>query len=253
MAEDMTGDVRSAGGGQPDPSGILERLSIRGPVVGLYDAPDAAPFAPLTLPGSRACVFASLREWQRGETLHLTKDRHGCGAMHLLGVETRPREDLLRFLYEEEGLRADAELMKAWLDQAPHYVPRHENLLIGPLRPAQYEYLRSVTFYVNADQLAVLTAGAGYYSRPGDLPPVIAPFGSGCMQLAALFDDLEQPQALIGGLDHAARKYMEPWMIAFTVTRPMFARLCAWADDAHSSLHTEFLNGLIRARKGSLG
>jgi hypothetical protein len=253
MTNDAPADGRDAGHLQPDPSSMLERLSIRGPVVGLYDAPDAAPFAPLTVPNPRACVFASMREWRQGVTLHLTRERHGCGAMHLLGVETRSREDLLRFLYEEEGLRADAGLMKDWLDHAPHYVPRHENLLIGPLRPGQYEYLRSVTFYVNADQLAVLAAGAGYYHRPGDISPVIAPFGSGCMQLAALFDDLEQPQALIGGLDHAARKYMEPWMIAFTVTRPMFACLCSWADDPHSSLHTEFLNGLIRARKGSLG
>jgi hypothetical protein len=73
------------------------------------------------------------------------------------------------------------------------------------------------------------------------------------MQLAALFDDPSKPQAIIGSTDHAARKYLEPWMLGFTVTRPMFERLCRWADDPHSSLHSGFLDGLIRARHGSLG
>ena len=47
---------------QPDPTTILETLSIREPLIGLYDAPDPAPFAPLVEPGApRACVFASFR------------------------------------------------------------------------------------------------------------------------------------------------------------------------------------------------
>ena len=106
---------------------------------------------------------------------------------------------------------------------------------------------------MNADQLAVLCVGATYYSRPDEIPPVLAPFGSGCMQLTTLFDNLEAPQALIGATDHALRKYLEPWMLAFTVTRPMFELLCRWAGDPKSSLHSGFLDGLIRARGGSLG
>jgi hypothetical protein len=238
---------------QPDPSIIIERLAIEGPVVGFYDAPDLAPFAPLVTPKPRQCAFASLRNWARGETLHLTRERHGCGSKYLVGVEMLPRDELVRFLCDEEGLRATHELMELWLDSAPSYQPAHDNVLLGPLRPDQYEYLRSVTFYVNADQLAVLTAGATYYSRPDDIAPVIAPFGSGCMQLAALFDDLDKPQAMIGSMDHACRNYLKPGMIAFAVTRPMFQRLCDWSEDGHSSLHKGFLDNLIRARGGSLG
>jgi Uncharacterised ArCR, COG2043 len=237
---------------QPDPSQILERLSISTPLIGLYDAPDPLPFEPLVVPKPRQCVFASFRAWNSGKTLHLTREKHGCGAPYLLGVDQRPRQDMVEFLCGEEGLRASHELMELWLDSAKHYEPLHDHVLIGPLRPDQYRYLRTVSFYVNPDQLSVLSVGATYYSRPDDLPPVLARFGSGCMQLVTLFDDIEAPQAVVGALDHAMRIYMRPWMLAFTVTRPMFELLCRWGEDPKSSLHAKFLDDLIRARGGSI-
>jgi len=237
---------------QPDPSRILERLSITYPLIGFYDAPDPAPFEPLVAPSGRQCVFASVKKWQQGKTLHLTRENPGCGGSHLFGVGGMPRERLVEFLCGEEGLRANHELMNLWLDSAENYSPTHDHLLVGPLRPDQYEYLRSVTFYVNADQLAVLCMGATYYSRPDDLEPVLSRFGSGCMQLITLFDGLDAPQAIIGSTDHSLRKFLEPWMLALSVTRPMFELLCRWADDPRSSLHSEFTNTLIKARGGSL-
>jgi len=109
-----------------------------------------------------------------------------------------------------------------------------------------------VTFYVNADQLAILATGATYYSRPDDVEPILSRFGSGCMQLATLFDDIESPQAIIGSTDQAMRQHLEPWMLAFTVTKPMFELLCRWGDDPGSSLHSGFTRHLIEARGGSL-
>jgi hypothetical protein len=238
---------------QPDVTPILQKLSIADPLIGLYDAPDAAPFEPLVVPRGRQCVFKSIPDWRAGKTLHLTKEKHGCGGMHLLGLEERSRQDLVEFLCDEEGLKASHELMNSWLDSAPRYIPRHQNVLIGPLKADQYRYLRSVTWYVNPDQLSVLTAGAVYYSHPNDLTPLIARFGSGCMQLAAVFDDLDAPQALIGSLDQAARADLDRCQLAFTVTKPMFELLAKWGSDPRSSLHNRFLGTLLRARGGSLG
>jgi len=68
--------------------------------------------------------------------------------------------------------------------------------------------------------------GAQYFSKPEDTDPVIAPFGSGCMELLPLFKDLNIPQALIGSTDIAMRKYLPPDLLAFTVTKPMFEKLC---------------------------
>ena len=36
-------------------------------------------------------------------------------------------------------------------DNAPDYRPAHGNILVGPLKPGLAEYLRSVTFWANAD------------------------------------------------------------------------------------------------------
>jgi len=236
---------------QPDPTTIVATLSIGEPLIGLYDAPDAAPFAPLVEPAeARECVFASYPRWRQGKTLHITEEKHGCGAPQLLGVQSRTREEMVRFLVDEEGLRASHELMELWLDAAPGYEPCHGHVLIGPLRADQYDYLRSVTFYVNADQLAVLVTGSSYYRRPDD-PPVLAPFSSGCGQLASVFSDLDAPQAVIGATDQAMRKHLEPGLLAFTVTKPMFELLCRWADDPASSLHNNFLKEVIAARGGS--
>ena len=236
---------------QPDPGAILQTLSIKEPVIGLYDAPDPAPYVPLAKPGKpRECVFASYEHWRRGETLHLTPEQHGCGAPHLLGLQTRSREAMVKFLVDEEGLRASHELMDQWLDSAPGYHPVHGHVLIGPLHPDQYDYLRSVTFYVNADQLGVLVTGASYYSRPADAP-VTAPFSSGCGQLASVFADLDAPQAVIGATDQAMRQHLAPGLLAFTVTKPMFELICRWADDPASSLHNRFLKRTLKARGGS--
>jgi hypothetical protein len=237
---------------QPDPASILEILSIDEPVVGIYDAPDPERFAPLVQPTKRDCVFASREQWRQGLTLHLTRERHGCGARQLLDVNERTQEQMVAFLCDQEGLKASHELMDRWLESTANYQPRHGHLLVGPLRPDEYQYLRAASFYVNPDQLAVLCAGAVYYHAVGETEPVIAPFGSGCMQILSLFGDLDAPQAIIGSLDQAMRKHLEPWMLTFTATKPMFERLCRWADDPRSSLHTGFLRDLLAARGGSL-
>jgi hypothetical protein len=236
---------------QPDPSTILTSLNIREPLIGLYDAPDPAPFAPLIEPADEEeCVFASFGAWREGRTLHISAQKHGCGAPHLLGLEDWSRAEAIEFLRGEEGLRASDELMGEWLDAAPGYKPHHEHVLIGPLRAGQYDYLRSATFYVNPDQLAVLVTGASYFSGPGD-PPVTAPFSSGCGQLAAAIGDLETPRAVIGATDQAMRQHLSADLLAFTATKPMFELLCRWAKDPRSSLHNNFLKRTLEARGGS--
>jgi hypothetical protein len=237
---------------QPDPASILRILSIKEPLIGVYDAPDPVPFAPLVQPAARECVFAARERWQQGQTLHMTRERHGCGSRQLLGADDRSREQMVAFLCDKEGLKADRELMNLWLAATHSYEPRYGHLLVGPLRPDQYDYLRAVSFYVNPDQLAVLCAGAIYYHRVGDIEPVIVPFGSGCMQILSLFKDLDAPQAIVGALDQAMRKHLKPWMLIFTATKLMFEQLCRWADDPRSSLHTGFLQDLLDARGGSL-
>jgi hypothetical protein len=234
----------------PDPTLLLQCLEITEPLIGVYDAPEAGPFAPLAEPGKgHRCVFAYVGAWRAGKTLRLTPEQFGCGGAGrwLCDVQTRPREDFLEFLAEEEGLKASRELMGRWVDAARPYHPAHGALYIGPLRADQYAFLKTVTFLVDPDQLSGLIIGANYHAAPEDAPPVIAPFGSGCMQLLTVFANLEVPQACIGATDLAMRQYLPPAMLALTVTRPMFERLCAL--DERSFLFRPFLERLRKARR----
>ena len=234
----------------PNPEHLISKIGILTPPIGFYDAPDAAPFAPLVEPGTgkHMCIFCFYDRWRDGVTLHITEENYGCGGAGnwLCGVSTRSRPDYLKFLVDGEGLKSSHELMNRWLDHQKPYRREHAGLLIGPLTPDQYRYLKSVTFFVNPDQLGALILGANYDSAPGDPPPVIAPFGAGCMAIAPLFDDFTVPQAIIGATDIAMRQYLPADILAFTVTVPMFERLCRL--DEKSFLYKPFWKRLREAR-----
>jgi hypothetical protein len=242
---------------QPDPSFLLEALDIALPPTGFYDAPDPAAFEPLVQPkqgeGRGPCVFAYFAQWQKGVTLHLPKDDFRCcggAARSLSRIETRGRDEFLHFLAIEEGLKESEELMGEWIDANPGYRQEHPHLFMGPLKPDSYACLKTVTFWVNADQMSALTLGAQYHARLGDPPPVVARFGAGCGQMVAVFDDLQASQAQIGATDIAMRDRLPAGLLAFTVTRPLFERLCAF--DETSYLSKPFLARLKKARGGSL-
>jgi hypothetical protein len=232
---------------QPNSIRLTEKLGLTIPLIGLYDAPDPAPFSPLDRPGPGECVFVFYRRWLEGRTLQLTEDRFGCGGCGrwMFDVMTRSRENFISFLVDGEGLKASRELMEDWIDASKPYRRTHPHILIGPLNESQWEYCRTVTFFVDADQLSALVYGTHYHAAPGDPPPLTAPFGSGCMELVP-FQDLSLPQASIGATDIAMRRHLPPEILAVTVTRPMFRRLCSL--DEHSFLFKPFLRDLKQAR-----
>ena len=235
---------------QPDPTNLIEKIDLTTPIVGFYDSPDPSPFAPLVTPkaGRHHCIFMFYNQWTKGETLHLTRENYGCGGAGrwLYGEETRTREEFVKFLVDEEGLKATSNLMEQWLEHAYVYQQKHPNILIGPLRETEYEYLKTITFYVNPDQLSVLLLGAQYYSALDDPILVSAPFGSGCMQLTPMFDDLHAPQAVVGATDIAMRQFLPSDVLAFTVTKPLFEQLVAL--DERSFLYKPFWQRLRKAR-----
>ena len=121
---------------QPSPKNLLERLDIRTPVIGFYDAPDPALFEPLVSPEGRACIFSFYRTWLEGKTLHLTKERYGCGGAGrwMWGLQTRSRKEFIDFLVGDEGLKATPALMERWIDAAIPYQAENPHLFLGPLR-----------------------------------------------------------------------------------------------------------------------
>lgn len=236
---------------KPEASLLMQHLGLAWPLIGFYDAPDPSAFEPLVepRPQARTCIFSFHKAWLDGRTLHLTRDNFGCGgAGHwMFGLETRPRKEFVKFLADDEGLKASHALMEEWLDHGSPYRPIHPHLFLGPLKESLYGFLRTVTFFVNPDQLGILVLAANYHASPADPPPVIAPFGAGCMELAPLFKDLAIPQAIIGATDIAMRDQLPPDLLAFTVTMPMLERLCAL--DENSFLAKPFLKRLKASRQ----
>lgn len=232
---------------QPDYSQLAKRIDLAIPLIGFYDAPDPGPFEPLIKPNQGDCVFLFYKNWLKGQTLHITKEHYGCGGAGrwMCGIELRSRKDFIKFLVDEEGLKASHELMEKWINSSETYKAAHPHLFIGPLKESQWDYIKSVSFFVNPDQLSTLMIGAQYNSAPEDPTPVIAPFGSGCMELFP-FKDPEIPQAAIGATDIAMRQHLPPDTLAFTVTKPMFKRLCDL--DERSFLYKPFLRRLRESR-----
>lgn len=232
---------------QPDYTRLIQRIDLEIPLVGLYDSPDPNPFKPLISPQPGECVFNFFDSWVEGKTLHLTKDCHGCGGCGrwFFNLQTRSKRDFIHFLVDREGLKASHELMERWIESSKPYLRTHPHILIGPLKHDQWEYIRSITFFVNPDQLSALAYGAQYHSAPEDLSPMIAPFGAGCMELLP-FQDLDIAQAAIGTTDIAMRQHLPPDILTVTVTAAMFTRLCQL--DEKSFLYKPFLTNLRKVR-----
>jgi len=232
---------------QPNADKLLQISGINTSPVGFYEARDTKPFEPFVNP--KHCFFSAYNDWQKGKSVLISREKFKCpGAGYwLCGVESMPRDKFTNFLANKEGLKSSIEIMNQWLDNQQYYKQSYPYIVIGPLREEQYDYLRTVTFFVNPDQLSLLMTGAEYKNAGIYDHNVITKFGSGCSQLAALFDDLDSPKAIIGATDIAMRQYLPPDILALTVTKPMFEQLCGL--DENSFLYKPFWKVLRKARE----
>ncbi|MBN1315595.1 MAG: DUF169 domain-containing protein [Anaerolineales bacterium] len=236
---------------RPDPARLLEIAGITTRLVGFYDVPDPAPFEPFTK--TDRCIFAAYEDWSRGFSLCITGNDCSCrgGGYWITGTEFRTRDELATFLTEREGLKSTHPLMVQWLENQKPYSIERGYVVIGPLKDDQYDYLKTVTFFVNLDQLSLLLIGTEYNNASVDVHPAFTAFGSGCGQLAAIFGntDPDVPRAAIGATDIAMRQHLPPDILALTVNKPMFQQLCEL--DESSFLFKPFWKRLVAARKGN--
>lgn len=225
---------------------LEKRLELKYPIMGLYDTPNTIPYGDFKKVNT--CMFSYFRTITNGNYIQLSKEKFGCpgAGKWLFNIETKTKKQFIDFLIEREGLKSSPEVVSLWFDSVQPYNPKNNYLFYGPLQPKEYEYLKTITFYVNPDQLSILTIGAQFDTKPNDPEPVIAPFGSGCLQLISLFKDLNIPQGIIGATDIAMRKSIPKDIIAFTVTKPMFEKLLSISDDSY--LNKSFIKRLNSIR-----
>ena len=233
---------------QPDPKKLLEIAEIINPLIGFYDVPDPKPFEPFAKP--KRCIFSCYKNWIKGESICISEGNCSCmgGGYWVGGDEFTTRDNFAKSLNEREGFKSSQELMKQWLDNLKPYRIEHGYVAIGPLRNEQYDFLKTVTFFVNPDQLSLLLLGTEYNNASVNINPAITAFGSGCGQLAALFGNFDPdiPKAVIGATDIAMREHLPPYILALTVNKPMYRQLCEL--DENSFLYKSFWKRLRKAR-----
>ncbi|MFC2111417.1 DUF169 domain-containing protein [Bacteroidota bacterium] len=232
-----------------NPTKLLQIAEIKNPLIGFYDVPDTKAFEPFAK--TKRCFFSAYENWMKGEYVYMSEKHFTCrgGGYWIGGTEGRTREQMLEFLTEEEGLKASKELMNQWLDNQKPYIIENGFVVIGPLKDEQYDYLKTITFFVNPDQLSLLLLGTEYNNANLNTPATMTNFGSGCGQMAALFDDLNSdiPKAIIGATDIAMREHLPPDILALTINKPMYEQLCEL--DENSFLYKPFWERLKEARR----
>lgn len=233
---------------QPDPTKLLEIAGIKTPLIGFYDVPDPKPFEPFAKP--KRCYFSSYENWLKGDSVCISTNESSCrgGGYWVGGVQFTTRENFAKVLNQREGFKSSDELMCQWLENLRPYMIENGYVVIGPLKDDQYEHLKTVTFYVNPDQLSLLLLEIEYNNASINNNPIITAFGSGCGQMAALFRDFDTdiPKAVIGATDIAMREYLPPDILAFTVNKPMYKQLCELHEN--SFLYEHFWKRLRKAR-----
>ena len=245
---------------QPDADNLLSIAGITTPLIGFYDVADPKPFAPFAEP--ERCCFSAYENWLQGESILIELGGCKCpgGSYWIGGVmpgyavnsedpESQPLENFARSLNRREGFKSSDALMQQWLENQKPYLIENGYVVIGPLKAEQYEHLKTVTFYVNPDQLSLLLLGTEYNNASVDTHPAISAFGSGCGQMAAVLGDFDSstPRAVIGATDIAMREHLPPDILALTVNKAMFEQLCGL--DENSFLYKNFWKRLRQARE----
>ena len=236
----------------PNPDYLLSCLDLDTPLIGFYDVADFSMFEPIVT--TNRCLFAAYDNWKNGESICLSKGNNSCrgGGYWIGNTEFTSRTQFANTLFEKEGFKSSPEIMEEWLVSQKPYEIKKNYVVISKLINELYSDLQTVTFFVTIDQLSLLMIGADYHSGSPNNNLVKHFFGSGCCQMAAVFNDCpaDKPQAFIGGTDIAMRQYLPQNIIAFTVNKPMYEQLCNL--DENCFLNKPFLRRLKSVRSDTL-
>jgi uncharacterized protein (DUF169 family) len=131
-----------------------------------------------------------------------------------------------RKLEEGEHYLKTPELAKKFVECLPMRNVKGNYVIFKPLEMVkENEKLKSVVFFVNADQLSALVVLANYGRDKND--NVIAPWAAACQSVLYSYEEEEKetPHAIIGFFDLAARKHVNKDILSFTIPYKMFLEM----------------------------
>lgn len=238
---------------------LTKALRLETPLIAVYDSAPMEEFEPTVRAKGRACCFAYYKQWLQGKTLVIERSEGdfthpdcGChGAQMAFGLRKDYPTFMAHFLTDGEGapmgegLKATPQLAQEYLDRAKPTALSGDTVLIGPLKPAQWDTVKTVTFLVDPDRLSALMTLAAYWSSDPEF--IYATFSSGCGLLWRELEKQDRDRAVIGATDIAMRKYLPPEILCLSVSGAHFEKMLAFPDGAF--LNKSWWNDLMDARE----
>lgn len=239
---------------------LTKALRLETPIIAIYDTDPSPGFEPMVQAKGRSCCFAYYQRWLKGETLVVKRNggsfqdpQNGCpGMQNALGLGKGYPPWMAHFLTDGkkgapmgEGLKATPELAQEFLDRAKAPTPSGDHILMGPIKPAQWDKVKTVSFFVDPDRLAALMTLSAYWSSNPD--EIAAPFSSGCGLMWRELINFDRDRPIIGCTDIAMRKYLPPEIMCLSVSPTRFEKMVNFPDEAF--LNREWWNDLMNARK----
>jgi hypothetical protein len=224
----------------PDPQAlerIRRKLRLDTPLIAVYDAEPGEGFEPTIDVKGRGCCFHYYKQWLAGKTLVFRKGKGdfrnpdcGCpGAQTAFGLNKTYPPFMANFLTDGkgapmgEGLKASPEIAQKFIDESAKLDPKHDSVLVGPLRLDRWEEVRSATFLVDPDRLAGVLTLATYWSM--NKTEAVAPFSSGCGLMWRSLHEFDEDKVIIGCTDLAMRRYIPPEIMSITVSPARLERM----------------------------
>jgi uncharacterized protein (DUF169 family) len=174
-------------------------------------------------PGGEGCFYAFLSSGNAG-----TEAGRAIGRQMESSGATGMADD---FLNGERYLKTP-QVVEKFVDSLPIVDIPAKYVVVKPLRDVTFERdnVRSITFFVNSDQLAALVVLANYEGAHNE--NVTVPFAAGC-QAAGICtyreNEKEHPRAVIGLMDLSARENVRRQLgkdaVSFSVTPSKFLQM----------------------------
>lgn len=240
---------------------LIKALRMDTPIIAIYDTEPSDAFDPMTEAKGRACCFAFYRKWEKGETLVVKRaeegsfqsPKQGCpGMQSSFGFAKGYPPWMAHFLTDGkqgapigEGLKATPQLIQEYLDQAIPPKRSGDHVLLGPLKPAHWDKVKTVTFFADPDRLSALMTLSTFWSS--DPNEILAPFSSGCGLMWREMSNADRDRPIIGCTDIAMRKYVPPGIMSLSVSPARFEKMIDFPDDTF--LNREWWKDLMDARK----
>jgi uncharacterized protein (DUF169 family) len=131
-----------------------------------------------------------------------------------------------RKLEDGEHYIKTPELAKKFVECLPMRDIKEEYVIFKPLElTSENEKPESIIFFVNPDQLSALVVLANYGRDNNE--NVTAPWGAACQSILYSYSEgeKENPRAIIGYFDLAARKHVDKDILSFTIPYKMYMEM----------------------------